>query len=104
MLAKGQHQIEIQYYDTTGTAYIQVDVNKVAIPLSTNQWNGLLFPNIDFTGTPVSESTESLNYSWGSKAPHTSISAAKLLGYFSKESDGLQRYEVHIDGKSKRRN
>lgn len=111
MLAKGQHQIEIQYYDTTGTAYIQVDVNKVAIPLSMSHWNGLLFPSTDFTGTPVSTSTESLNYSWGSKAPHTSISTEKYSAIFQKKvsvskdtkyilmgkaNDGIR---IYVDGK-----
>ena len=111
MLSKGEHKIEVHYYDQTGTAYITVDVNKVAAKISTEQWTGLFFPSKNFTGTPVSTSVKSLNASWGSKAPHTKIPAGTYSAVYQKKvvvaketkyilmgkaNDGIR---IYVDGK-----
>lgn len=111
MLAKGLHKVEIQYYDSTGDAFIQVDLKKVSLPNTTTEWSGLLFPSKDFTKTPVSTSTKTLNYNWGSHAPHKGISAGDYSAIFQKKvvvfkdtkyiimgkvNDGIR---IYVDGK-----
>ena len=115
-LAKGDHKIEVHYSDLSGTAYLTVDVDqasaaKAAATLSTDKWTGKLYPSKNFKGKSVSMSTTSLNYSWASKAPHTSIPAGDYSAIFEKKvvvdkdtkyklmgkaNDGIR---IYVDGK-----
>ncbi len=110
MLSKGNHKVEVQYYDSTSTAHLTVGLKKVTT-LSTTKWTGLFFPSKNFTGTPVSVSANTVNYYWGSKAPHTSIPAGNYSAIFEKKvvvtkdtkykimgkaNDGVR---VYVDGK-----
>lgn len=116
-LSKGNHKIEVQYSDLSGTAYLDVDINKAGVakvastPSTTNKWTGRLYPSINFTGKSVSLSTTSLSYLWGSKAPHKSIPAGNYSAIFQKKvavskdtkyilmgtaDDGIR---IYVDGK-----
>lgn len=121
-LSKGNHTIEVQYSDLSGTAFLNVDVKKVGIvkvasttatasTLSTDKWTGKLFPSKNFTGKSVSLSSKTLNFTWGSKAPHKSIPAGSYSAIFEKKvavskdtkyilmgkaNDGVR---IYVDGK-----
>lgn len=85
MLAKGDHKIEIQYYDQKGNAYLNADVKKVAETIPTDKWTGLFFPSANFTGTPVSTTASNLNFSWGSKAPIDKIEKGTYSAIYQKK-------------------
>lgn len=114
-LTKGDHKIEVHYSDLSGTAYLQVDVDKAGVAktaaLSTEKWTGKLYPTKNFKGKSVSLSTTSLNYSWASKAPYKGIPAGEYSAVFEKKvvvskdtkykimgkaNDGIR---IYVDGK-----
>ena len=115
-LSKGNHTIEVQYSDLSGTAFLTVDVTqagivKTASTLSTDTWTGKLFPSKNFTGKSVSLSSKTLNYTWASKAPHQNIPAGNYSAIFEKKvvvskdtkyivmgkaNDGVR---IYVDGK-----
>ncbi len=115
-LSKGNHKIEVQYSDISGTAFLNVDVEsagtvKTASTASTDKWTGKLYPSKNFTGKSVSLSSNTLNYTWAAKAPHKSIPAGTYSAIFEKKvvvskdtkyilmgkaNDGVR---IYVDGK-----
>ncbi|MGE7121273.1 PA14 domain-containing protein [Peribacillus sp. NPDC046944] len=85
MLAKGDHKVEVQYYDQKGNAYLNADVEEVPETIPTDKWTGLFFPSSNFTGTPVSTTASNLKFSWGSKAPVDKIAKGTYSAIYQKK-------------------
>lgn len=85
MLAKGDHKIEVQYYDQNGSAYLNADVKKVSETIPTDKWTGLFFPSSNFTGTPVSNTASNLKFSWGSNAPIDKVAKGTYSAIYQKK-------------------
>ena len=80
---------------------------------SSEKWNTTFYPQLDFKGTPVKTTANSIRYAWGTKSPVSNIPAnqfsAKLSKTFTVEEGAKYRISgkaddgvrVYVDGKKK---
>lgn len=69
VLAAGEHEIWVEYYETGGPGVAKVTWQK-AEPLPTDSWRGEYFNNINLDGTPVLvRADDEIDFDWGDDSP-----------------------------------
>ncbi|MBM7690858.1 beta-N-acetylglucosaminidase [Peribacillus deserti] len=80
-LSAGTHTIKVEYYERGSKASIDLNIEPI---IATDQWTTAYYPNVNFTGTPVSGTADTLNFQWGAGSPHASIPSDSFSAKFTK--------------------
>ncbi|WP_053360609.1 PA14 domain-containing protein [Bacillus sp. FJAT-27251] len=110
-LTEGTHQFKVEYYDNKYSATLRLKLEEVPEQIATDKWNATFYPSSDFSGVPILETHDSLNFAWGAGSPHPSIPVDNFSAVFQKNlvvdkqgkykitglaDDGIR---IYIDGK-----
>jgi RNase P/RNase MRP subunit p29 len=97
-LSTGHHQIQVEYFDHTGEALIEVGWQRVE---SYPDWKGEYFSNRSLSGWPVVvRNDRTIDFNWGSGSPASGVPSDDFSVRWSRDvwfESGEYRFEVQVD-------
>ncbi len=97
---RGAHRVQVEYYEGSGEAQIQVWWEKIASP-SYPDWRAEYWPNRDLDGTPaLMRNEQDINFYWGIYSPATGLPVDNFAARWSRNvgfEPGLYRFYAWSD-------
>lgn len=96
-LTKGEHQVELKYSRNTSKPAVSFAYDQKP---SANEWTSYYYPNDDYGGIPIVESSKEIRFDWGGGSPHKAIPNNYFTAIFEKtmkSSKGIYRVMGQVD-------